>query len=81
MPSALTCSSNIENFIDGICYLMQKYFNSFDGMGTAAPDREKCTRFRKGMEGDRPPFYFHRESTGKKYRTRALINQYKQTQM
>src|SRR4028119_570151 len=77
MPSALTCSSNIENFIEGICSLMTKYFNRFDGTRTSATDRERCTGFRKGSEGDRKSFSIHRESTRKNSRSRTLINQYK----
>ena len=81
MPSPLTCSSNIENFIDGICSLMTKYFNRFDGTRTTATERERCTGFRNGIEGDRKTFSLHRESTRKNSRTHRLINQYKQTQM
>ena len=77
MPSALTCSSNIENFIDGICSLMTKYFNRFDGTRTTATERERCTGFRKGIEVDRQSFSLHRESTRKNSRTRTLINQYR----
>lgn len=79
MPYALTCSSNIENFIDGIYSVLTKYFNRFDETPTVATKRERCTGFRKAIEGDRPPFSFHRESTRKNSRTRALINQDKQT--
>ena len=81
MPSWLTCSSNIENFIDGICSLMTKYFKRFDGTRTTATDRERCPGFRKGIEGDRKSFSLHRESTKKNSRTHRQINEYKQTQI
>jgi hypothetical protein len=79
MPSPLTCSSNIENFIDGICSMMTKYFHRFDETQTIATKRERCTGFRKVIEGDRKSFSLHRESTRKNSRTGTLINQYKQT--
>ncbi|MEG3926046.1 hypothetical protein [Microcoleus sp. D3_18a_C4] len=59
MPSALTCSCNIENFIDGIYYLSQKYLNRFDETQTVATKRERCTGFRKAIEGDRKWFSIH----------------------
>jgi hypothetical protein len=81
MLSALTFSSNIENLIEGIYYLIQKYFNRLDETLTTVTDGERCTGFRKGIEGDRKSSSLHGESTRKNSRTRTLINQYKQTQM